>query len=385
MRAILLILLFVSQVKMLLSQNNIGKISPIINEEKDSSVVQFLYKDSINVKSVQLISDLAPYFDNGINKKPQETGWLKKDANGWWTLTLKLPNNLRIPYRYSVTLTTAGKDSTYEVIDPLNNNVYLKDDKSLEQSILALRDAFPYEWERASSAPKWKKVELPSSEWIYIYTPAGYDSISGIKYPLFIGLSSFSFGVEMPTASIYESLFKKGLVKPCIFVLADYKSFNSINDLDSAGYYITQKVMPFVRSHYNVSTIAGDIIICGMSRRGMLAAYIGLMHSDAIGNVLSLSGSYYWRPSPATEYEWLSNQLAKFPVQKIRWYLAAGTLETVITNTNVGHYMLSANRHFRNILLAKQYQYLYEELPGGHNALNWQHGLYDGLKYLLAK
>jgi enterochelin esterase family protein len=96
-----------------------------------------------------------------------------------------------------------------------------------------------------------------------------------------------------------------------------------------------------------------------------------------------LSGSFYWRPEGDEEFEWLTRRFAREPKRDIELYVTAGTLETVVTPTNRGHYQLATARHLRDVLEAKGYDYVYEEFVGVHDEMNWQSALADALRALL--
>jgi enterochelin esterase family protein len=70
-------------------------------------------------------------------------------------------------------------------------------------------------------------------------------------------------------------------------------------------------------------------------------------------------------------------------MRDIELYVATGTLETVVTPTNRGHYPLATARHLRDVLEAKGYDYDYDEFVGVHDEMNWQSALADGLRALL--
>jgi enterochelin esterase-like enzyme len=98
---------------------------------------------------------------------------------------------------------------------------------------------------------------------------------------------------------------------------------------------------------------------------------------------LSMSGGFSFRPTPATEFEWATHQLAATERRPVRYYLTAGTLETVVSRRNYGHYLLATNRHLRDVLRAAGYDVTYREFSSVHSELNWQDHLYDGLVHLL--
>ena len=53
--------------------------------------------------------------------------------------------------------------------------------------------------------------------------------------------------------------------------------------------------------------------------------------------------------------------------------------ENVVTARNRGHYMLSTDRRFRDLLRAKGYDFHFEEFGGVHRELSWQSELAKGL------
>lgn len=69
----------------------------------------------------------------------------------------------------------------------------------------------------------------------------------------------------------------------------------------------------------------------------------------------------------------------------IRFYLAAGELETFVTPGNHGHYLVGTNRHMRDVLVARGYDLEYVEFNGVHSELNWQDWLAAGLEHFLGR
>lgn len=51
--------------------------------------------------------------------------------------------------------------------------------------------------------------------------------------------------------------------------------------------------MPWAREQ-GLSATASRTVVAGSSYGGLASAYMGLMHPELFGNVLSLSGSYWW-------------------------------------------------------------------------------------------
>ena len=114
-----------------------------------------------------------------------------------------------------------------------------------------------------------------------------------------------------------------------------------------------------------------------------MAAYCGLRHSEVFGNVLSLSGAYWWfpgadkQPPPDLETGWLTRQFVAAPPVPVRFYLAAGRFEHYYPRS-----LLAENRRLRDVLQAKGYAVDYREFSGGHDYICWRTPFVEGLTTL---
>jgi len=117
-----------------------------------------------------------------------------------------------------------------------------------------------------------------------------------------------------------------------------------------------------------------------------MAAFIGLHHSNIFGNVLAQSAFFGWKPRDDHEDEWLARQFVSKPKLPLRFYIEVGLMETQIQTLEPGwNNFLVAARYMRDVLQAKGYTVFYSEFSGGHNPMNWQGTLANGLLALLAK
>jgi enterochelin esterase family protein len=94
------------------------------------------------------------------------------------------------------------------------------------------------------------------------------------------------------------------------------------------------------------------------------------------GNVISLSGSFWWKPEGDKEGEWLTRLVKTSPKLPLRFYLEVGLMESYSIQ-------MEANRHMRDALTARGYPVGYSEYDGGHSFLNWSGGLVNGLQNLI--
>lgn len=223
---------------------------------------------------------------------------------------------------------------------------------------------------------------------ITIHTPANYNSAT--THNLLIIFDGEAYGARpdrgsrIPTPTIMDNLTADGKIPPTITVLV-WSMGKRGKDLISEkfGDFVAKELIPWVRSEYNIYSLAEKVIVAGSSRGGFAASYIALRHSDVIGNVLSQSGSY-WIKGTKEENHWiypedngkLINAYKQSKQLPIKFYMDIGLYDA-------GASMLGMNRQFRDILELKGYDVDYREFKGGHSYVNWRGTLSDGLISLI--
>jgi len=124
-----------------------------------------------------------------------------------------------------------------------------------------------------------------------------------------------------------------------------------------------------------------------------------LDHPEIFGNVFSQSGFFVYKdknwfrrvgrdiaPDDASqeekawaEYGSVITQFVTRPKLPIRFYLEAGIFENTYHPS-----VLIANRHLRDVLLAKGYSVGYEEFAGHHSTVNFRGSLATALIFIYA-
>jgi enterochelin esterase family protein len=292
---------------------------------------------------------------------------------------------MRATYR----LTVAASGRKDEVgPDPLNPDRYAPD-SPWEESVMTLPDAPPRPWRAVHPRGIWEDFELESAALggttrIDVYLPDSWDPATSEDWHVLIGMDGIGYRSPLiPSDRVIEYLIDTDRIPPTLVVLTEDIAFVG----DNRGYgpvvdFLADEVLPEIRRRYGLSSDPDRVTISGKSRRGMISAYAAFERPDVIGNVLSLSGSYYWSPPGSTEYEWLPRLFAEAPKKNIELYLSAGIFERSVSVRNAGHYLLATNRHMRDVLAAKGYDFHYEEFPSVHRELNWETLLVHGLTAL---
>lgn len=233
---------------------------------------------------------------------------------------------------------------------------------------------------------RFRSERLGNERIVRIYTPPGYDP-QGPPLGLLVLLDGRTYSSDIPGPIILDNLLAAGRIPPMVAVFVANPSAEArVQEMSCHPpftEFLARELIPWVRRGYRVTADPTKTAIAGSSLGGLAAAFAAMKHPDVFGNVLSLSGSFYWKPPEEIEFEWLARQLATGPKLPLRFYLEAGLMED--RQRPAGPSLLASNRHLRTVLQAKGYAVEYREFNGGHSILNWRGSLADGLLALFGK
>jgi len=361
-------------------------------------LLTFLWRAKGETRNVVVVGGVAGY-EFGEN---QMTHLLDTDL---WFRTYKLRNDARFSYNLSVNdslvpfkkiditdqKTVMQRTSTFKT-DPLNSKTYLGMPPS---SLVELPDAPTQPWiKRSGDVPagkieekKIKSAILGNERKAWVYTPPGYKT-DGDQYGLMLLFDGFAYTMLVPTPVILDNLVAKRLIPPMVAVVLDNPTPTSRNVEMPCNArfadFLAKEAVPWVRENYHVTSDPSKTIVAGSSYGGLAATYAGFHHPEVFGNVISQSGSYWWKPEGDGEHEWLTRQFVASPRLPVRFYLDVGLMERGPT-PDEGPDQVVVNRHMRDVLQAKGYFVHYREFNGGHEYLNWRGTLADALLVLVGK
>src|SRR5262249_54574787 len=147
-----------------------------------------------------------------------------------------------------------------------------------------------------------------------------------------------------------DNLLAKGYIPPLVAIVLDNPSQQTRNvELPCNPLFadfLAKEVVPWMRQKYHVTSDPSQTVVAGSSYGGLAATYAGLRHPEVFGNVLSQSGSFWWKPDGDPEHEWLTKQYVASPKLPLRFYLEVGLLESGPTPDS-GPSQVVVNRHMR--------------------------------------
>lgn len=231
----------------------------------------------------------------------------------------------------------------------------------------------------------------PDPRRIWVYTPPGYSPSLGGGYGLIVAFDGEEYLNEIPLPMILDVLLSEGKAPPFVAVLVDNGSgaarLDDLANHERFAALLGDEVLPWVRTHWDVTRDPQRTIVTGSSAGGLAAAYVAFKRPDLFGRVLSQSGAF-WRGNEGSNgapYEWLTKQYASSARKDLHFFLDVGSLESAGAMGGAAPSILAANRHLRDALVAKGYAVSYTEVPdGAHAPPSWRLRLPEGIVALAA-
>ena len=356
------------------------------------SLLTFVWRGSTDVRNIVLFSGLTNNLSS-FTREDLDRHQLRrlKDTDLWYH-SYRVPSDARFMYYLSLNddLTPSAEVSDWTQRtatwrdDPLNPRRHIRphEDRDWIISDAILPAAPPLEWEqRRSGVPEGRvqEVMLPSrllsaERRLWIYTSAVPLS-PGERYSLVVMFDGWAAIHRDPTTIVLDNLINARRIPPLVAVMVDQVDRAGELGCDSAfSAFVTHEVVPFIRAGYSIHQEPQSAVVGGASRGGLAAACAGLLHPTVFGNVYAHSGQFTWKAGDSeldednqrtdAEYGWVMRRFAASPQLPIRFYLSVGKFER-------GEYgFLAANRHFRDVLVAKGYNVTYQEFSSGHGDAN---------------
>lgn len=362
-------------------------IEPIQGDD-ENLFVTFLWRAKQETRNVVVYAGL----DGGNISKNQMSRLMDTDL---WYKTYRVPRDARFTYALSPNDSLVPIEDVDEKDIAKRFSTVRADSLNKRGSIVELPGTPPQVWgvpqpevpKGRVEDTKLKSEILKNERRVRVYTPPGY-ARDGKPYGLIVMFDGSMYTLLIPTPTILDNLLAKSKLPPMVAVILDNPTLHS-RETEFACYepyaeFIAREVIPWVRANYNVTSDPDQAVVSGVSFGGLAAAFIGFKHPEIFGNVISQSGSFWWKPDSENEPEWLTRQFVGGKKLPLRFFLNVGLFERGPT-PHGGPDMVSVNRHMRDVLRAKGYEVEYRECNCGHDFLNWRGMLPDALMKLLGR
>lgn len=368
--------------------------TPIIEEidgDDENALVTFIFKGNDDTENVLLF--ITYEYENSPEYKLDNYKFQRLLDTNIWYKTSKQRNDIRFLYYFSVNDSLddnwKGRWENLKQDNLCKNklNFCNEDGKVDTRTYVLMPGANVHTWirERAGGCKgnielfRFKSTILNDERRIWVYTPAGY-SKENQPYG-FLVLNDGQDYLDISAKNVLDNLINDRKIPPIITVFIESlqeKRWNELQCNDNHVVFIEKEIVTWVRQNYNVSDNPEKNIIGGISLGGLTASFIGLKCSHIFGNVLSQSGSYWYKWEERSDLEkrnWLEKQYNMCRKLNLKFYLDIGILDD--------EEMRSTNIEMRDTLLSKGYTVYYKEFKSGHDYLCWGETLAGGLISLI--
>jgi enterochelin esterase-like enzyme len=221
---------------------------------------------------------------------------MTKGKDGVWSYTTPLPSGV-FTYGFYVNCASPTQSGCTEISDPSNppwntsgsveptSQVYVPSDPRF--------GTVDYSWE-APNPDHGKLVDITYSSpghvtpaganYAAVYTPPGYNSKRAQAYPtLYLnhggGGNEVDWSTQGDLGNIMDNLIDTGQIQPMVVVMPNANGYPSSANNAAFDSDLIGNLIPYVQSHYNVSTSASERAFSGLSMGGTIAN--SLMLNDA--------------------------------------------------------------------------------------------------------
>jgi enterochelin esterase-like enzyme len=312
-----------------------------------------------------------------------------------WYKTFRLQKGARFVYRLAANLpdpkewTSLGRFVSAVQTDPLNPLQFANRGNELNPyevtlfSAVELPAAEPQSWSLVRpnipkgrvQRDKFTSKLLGNERPISIYTP--YNYAAGKKpYGLLVLSDGGLYLNSGRVATTLDNLIAAGLIPPLVAVMLDNPDrWRELSCSSAYADFLAQEIVPWARLNYHATDRPDQTIIGGASLGGLAAACAAFKHPEVFGNVLSQSGSFWWKPDNEKDWDWLAGRFAASPRLPLRFSFEAGLLENTggaPPGQPIPPSLIVANHNLRDTLQSKGYSVHYTEFNGNHTMFNWR-------------
>lgn len=119
-----------------------------------------------------------------------------------------------------------------------------------------------------------------------------------------------------------------------------------------------------------------DNIISGYSLSALAASYTAVKNPDVFKNVISMSGSYWYKKDDFKEKKlYMISEYEKYKKNDINFYINVGKVEPKVS-------MIDTSKAFAEYLKSRGFKVKFDYFQSGHDYLYWGETISDALMFL---
>lgn len=251
--------------------------APLIEPAGEGNcLVTFLWRDPGDTQSVAVIQDWGAdgIYEHLMARLPDSDVWFK---------TRVMRSDTRTTYQLAPTPPADPTSPILYQLDPLNPRQSIaflaEDGNHIRFSALELPDAPPQPW-LASAAPK-GTVQLyhlpgPRRAWLYTAAPIAPGSLYDLPgrlggYPLLIAFDGRLYKDLLQVPAMLDHLVATGQIPPVIALFVDNPNRQELLCDSTFADYMAQRVLPWLRENFPVTTNPAQTVLTGSSNGGLAA------------------------------------------------------------------------------------------------------------------
>lgn len=356
--------------------------------EIENELVTFIYKADEELENIVFMPPVGE--DILLENKMQRL----LETNLWY-ITYKVRSNIRFTYAFSVNDSlevNCEKRWDSLMYDKFNKNRLVfkgeggEDDEIRSYVVMPNEEEHYWVKERNDISKgtiyehQFHSGNLEKKRRIRIYTPYGYEKTNE-PFGFLVLTDGEEYINLLSGKAVLDNLIANEKIPPIVAIFIDSTETRrqELKCNDKFADIIVKEIIPWARDNYNLSSKADECVIGGYSLGGLTASYLGLKHSEIFGNVLSESGSCWYKPENYKDDEiecWLGNEFKVIDKLPLKFYLNVGVLENKKT-------MIDTHIILKDILTEKGYNVEFEYFNSGHDFLCWGETLANGLISLI--
>jgi len=308
---------------------------------------------------------VGDFTDGGEYGEPLTDGVMTRiDGTDWYYLELRLARDARIQY-----LIALGEERGPDPRNPRHVTSF-----GVEMSELRMPAYRPPPEVRPDASIPSGRVEtheftsrvLGDTRTVHVYLPAGYLTTTG-RYPVAYFGDGTNYLEQARLPLVLDRAIVDTKVRPLIAVLVDpanrREEYRGNPDYRR---FVVEELVPFIDGAYRTIDAPEARVVVGSSRGALAAVDLAFHQPDRFGFAIALS--------PALRPTDIVGEIDRSRPKPVRFYVVGSLYDAE---------WLPDARRLRDVLRAKGYDVVYQEIPEGHDMRAWRGRIDDALAAFL--